>query len=223
MTPLEALKADTHRIQGRFGWGLLIRGAVSDRWFRVVVSIRLCQAASNLRWPARAVLPFLTRLHVFISWLANTYILWQTDIGPGFMLCHAHGVTVHPGAKIGGNVTLLHGVTLGGGDLIDRQENRKSGGLPVIGDDVWIGPYAQVNGALSIGRGSRLLAGAIIKGSVAPYSKMEGNPAVCIKDNCVRDVLNPAPFDYALPAQPAPLRRARTPQPQPQPGAGPTP
>lgn len=111
-------------------------------------------------------------------------------------------------------MTLLHGVTLGGGHLIDRQENRRPAGLAVIGDDVWIGPYAQVNGPLSIGRGSRLLAGAIIKGSVAPHSKMEVNPVVCIKENCVRDVLNPAPFDYALPAQPAPVRRARAPQPE---------
>ncbi|MDO8412873.1 MAG: hypothetical protein Q7S51_03665 [Gallionellaceae bacterium] len=38
---------------------------------------------------------------------------WQTKSGGGLALTHGWGLVISPGAKIGKNVTLFHGVTLG--------------------------------------------------------------------------------------------------------------
>ncbi len=50
----------------------------------------------------------------------------------------------------------------------------------VVGDDVWIGFGAIVLSGVSIGRGAVVAAGAVVRGDVAPYTIIGGNPATPI-------------------------------------------
>lgn len=102
-------------------------------------------------------------------------------------------MVINPWAKIGSNVTILHGVTIGQADRISRDGHRIPG-YPTIGDNIWIGPNAAIVGDVTIGSGSRILAGAIVTSDVPPHSMVSGNPAQIIKTDCVTDVLHPAPL-----------------------------
>lgn len=66
---------------------------------------------------------------------------------------------------------------------------------PVLEDEVWVGPHAVIIGGVTIGRGSRVAAGAFVTESVPPHSVVSGNPAVIVKSHCVPDVMNQAPID----------------------------
>lgn len=117
---------------------------------------------------------------------------WRTEIGNGIALTHGWGLVVSSDAKIGKNVTLFHGVTLG------RQEKILPGNervieFPVIEDEVWIGPNAIIVGGIRIGRGSRIAGGAFVTSDIPPYSVVCGNPSVITRSNCAPDVANPAP------------------------------
>lgn len=118
---------------------------------------------------------------------------WQTEIGGGLALTHGWGLVISPGAKIGKNVTLFHGVTLGGRDRISRAGTRLTE-YPILEDEVWIGPHAVIVGDVTIGQGSRIAAGAFVTESIPPGSVVAGNPATIIKSNCMPDVMNPAPI-----------------------------
>ena len=55
------------------------------------------------------------------------------DIGEGLYIGHVYCITINSGSKIGKNVNIHMGVTIG-------QENRgERKGCPVIGNEVWIG------------------------------------------------------------------------------------
>lgn len=187
---MHALKADTYRLFGRSSGWLVFQGILSNPAFRVVVTLRCCQAAARCAGPLRWLLLTPARLlHRLASQLAGIELPWRTSVAPGLALTHGRGIVVNAGARIGRNVTLFHGVTLGQRDHIDN-EGRRLTTYPVIEDEVWIGPHAIVVGGVTIGKGSRIAGGAYVHESIPPYSMVLGNPGKIVKSNCVPDVDN---------------------------------
>ncbi|SFU95611.1 serine O-acetyltransferase [Polaromonas sp. YR568] len=187
---MHALKADTHRKFGQSTPQLTLKAALLDPAFRVVAAMRLCQAAEQLApnvrwlavWPARL-------LYRLVSQLAGIEIPWRTTIAPGLALTHGRGIVVNAGARIGSNVTLFHGVTLGQRDHIDAQGRRHTL-YPVIEDEVWIGPHAIIVGGVTVGKGSRIAGGAYVFEDVPPYCVVLGNPGQIVRRDCTPDVAN---------------------------------
>ena len=91
-------------------------------------------------------------------------------LGPGLFIDHGMGVVIGETAQVGENVTLLHGVTLGGTSL--KREKRH----PTLGDNVVVGAGAGVFGAFTIGSGSRIGAGSVVVREVPPNSVVVGVP-----------------------------------------------
>jgi serine O-acetyltransferase len=91
-------------------------------------------------------------------------------LGPGLFIDHGMGVVIGETAEVGENVTLLHGVTLGGTSL--KKEKRH----PTLGDSVVVGAGAGIFGAFTIGAGSRIGAGSVVVREVPPNSVVVGVP-----------------------------------------------
>jgi serine O-acetyltransferase len=96
-------------------------------------------------------------------------------IGPGFFIDHGMGVVIGETAEIGANVTLYHGVTLGGTSL------SKSKRHPTLEDNVVVGAGAKVLGAITIGANSRIGANAVVVRSVPPNSVVVGVPGQIVR------------------------------------------
>ncbi|MEM9059469.1 MAG: serine O-acetyltransferase [Pseudomonadota bacterium] len=92
-------------------------------------------------------------------------------IGRGLMIDHAHSIVIGETAVVGDDVSLLHGVTLGGNgkDTGDRH--------PKIGDGVLIGAGAKVLGNIRVGNCSRIAAGSVVLKEVPPCKTVAGIPA----------------------------------------------
>jgi serine O-acetyltransferase len=192
---MHALKADTYRSYGKFGWGVVLKGLLLRDTFRVLLTLRCCQAAQRFPRPLRwLLLPPARLMHGLTSQLANVEIPWRTEIGAGMALTHARGAMISGGARIGRNVTIFHGVTLGQRDRIDADGGRVTG-YPVIEDEVWIGPHAIIVGDVTIGKGSRIAGGAFVFKTVPPYCVVLGNPGEIVKRDCVPDVDNRVDFN----------------------------
>ena len=91
-------------------------------------------------------------------------------IGQNFFIDHGMGVVIGETAEIGDNVTLYHGVTLGGTSLNKVKRH------PTIEDHVVIGAGAKVLGAITIGANSRIGANAVVVKSTPPDSVVVGVP-----------------------------------------------
>ncbi|MGV2128198.1 serine O-acetyltransferase [Agrobacterium vitis] len=103
--------------------------------------------------------------------------VFQTDINPaahigkGIFLDHATGLVVGETARIGDNVSILHGVTLGGTGKEGADRH------PKIGNGVLIGAGAKVLGNIEIGCCSRVAAGSVVLKPVPAGKTVAGVPA----------------------------------------------
>jgi serine O-acetyltransferase len=97
-------------------------------------------------------------------------------VGIGLMIDHGHGIVIGETAVIGDNVSMLHGVTLGGTgkETGDRH--------PKIGDNVMIGAGAKILGNISVGRCSRIAAGSVVLKDVPQNTTVAGVPAKVVGD-----------------------------------------
>jgi serine O-acetyltransferase len=145
---------------------------------RTTLEVLLCYPGLHALWGHRAA-----------HWL------WQRNLklvarGVSQVMRGVTGIEIHPGAKIGNNlfidhgmgvvigetaeigncVTLYHGVTLGGTSLNKGKRH------PTIEDEVVIGAGAKVLGAITVGANSRIGANAVVVKSVPPNSVVVGVP-----------------------------------------------
>ena len=103
-------------------------------------------------------------------------------IGQNLFIDHGMGVVIGETSEIGNNVTIYHAVTLGGiSPSIDSERQRDEKRHPTIGDGVVIGSGAQIIGPVKIGNGSRIAANAVVVNDVPENSTMVGVPAKIIK------------------------------------------
>jgi serine O-acetyltransferase len=91
-------------------------------------------------------------------------------IGQGLFIDHGMGVVIGETAEIGEDVTLYHGVTLGGTRLEKGKRH------PTLNDRVVVGAGAKILGAITIGSDTRIGANAVVVKSVPENSVVVGVP-----------------------------------------------
>ena len=103
-------------------------------------------------------------------------------IGKNLFIDHGMGVVVGETSEIGDNVTIYHNVTLGGSSpSIDSERQRHEKRHPTIGNDVVIGSGAQIIGPIKVGNNSRIAATAVVVKDVPENATMVGIPARAVK------------------------------------------
>ena len=95
-------------------------------------------------------------------------------LGPRLFIDHGLGVVIGETAEIGANVTLYHGVTLGGTSLSKGKRH------PTLEDGVVVGAGAAVLGDITVGANSRIGANAVVVKPVPPDAVVVGVPGQVI-------------------------------------------
>jgi len=117
----------------------------------------------GLKLPAR-FLSHVSRL------LTGIEIHPGATIGEGFFIDHGMGVVIGETAEIGNNVTMYHGVTLGG---TSWQKGKRH---PTIEDNVIIGANASILGPIRVGENSKIGSGSVVNKEVPSHSTVVGIP-----------------------------------------------
>lgn len=115
---------------------------------------------------------FLARLISQISrFITGIEIHPGAKIGKGLFIDHGMGVVIGETAEIGDNVTIFHGVTLGG---TGKDKGKRH---PTVGNNVVIGAGAKILGPIKIGDGAKIGANAVVLKEVPSKATAVGIPA----------------------------------------------
>ena len=145
---------------------------------RSVLEIIFCYPGLHAVWFYRVAHWFWTHnlffLGRFISHLGRFFtgveIHPGAKIGNRFFIDHGMGVVIGETAEIGDNVTLYHGVTLGGvtWDKVKRH--------PTLDDNVVIGSGAKILGPFTVGKGAKVGSNSVVVKEVPPSATVVGIP-----------------------------------------------
>lgn len=111
-------------------------------------------------------------LYVIAKTLTRCDIAREAVIGPGLRVTHPFDVVIGPDVRMGSDVVLFNGVTLG-----NRLSQGSWTGMPTVGDSVLIGTGAKILGPVTIGNHARIGANAVVLVSVPEGATAVGNPA----------------------------------------------
>lgn len=125
------------------------------------------------RFPARLV-------SWFCRFLTNIDIHPGATIGRRFFIDHGAGVVIGETAIVGDDVTIYHGVTLGG---VSWSPGRRH---PTLEDGVIVGAGAKILGPITVGRNARIGANSVVIETVTRDATVVGIPAKTVHRDIVR-------------------------------------
>jgi serine O-acetyltransferase len=117
---------------------------------------------------------------------SRTSELYAVDINPaapigsGVFIDHATGIVIGETARVGDDVSMLHGVTLGGTGKVFTDRH------PKVGNGVLIGAGAKLLGNIRIGDEARIGAGSVVLNDVPPRCSVAGVPARPVGGACAQ-------------------------------------
>ena len=117
-----------------------------------------------------------------MSYKTHIQIPARTEIGEGFYIGHTGRVIINPAAKLGKNVNIATGVTIG----YENRGERK--GAPTIKGNCWIGTNSVIVGNVTIEEDVLIAPLTFVNFDVPAHSIVIGNPAKIIhKENATKD------------------------------------
>ena len=150
---------------------------VKDIGIQSMAAIRLMQFANEARVPFGGEV--MSRL---IRYIYNMEVHWEANIESGITLVHGIGVVISRYAHISSNCTIAHNVTFGASW---NPATGKTEG-PTLEENVFVGPGAILLGPITIGRNSKIMAGAVVSESVPPNSVVKPAAPTCVERSSSR-------------------------------------
>jgi serine O-acetyltransferase len=160
---------------------------------RSVLEIIFCYPGLHAVWFYRIAHWFWIRNFYFIGrftshlgrFFTGVEIHPGAKIGNKFFIDHGMGVVIGETAEIGDNVTLYHGVTLGGvtWDKVKRH--------PTLDDNVVIGSGAKILGPFTVGRGAKVGSNSVVVKEVPPNATVVGIPGRVVMEEKKADDARP--------------------------------
>jgi len=150
------------------------RDPAARNWFEVLTTYPGLHALLFHRcnhWLWSKGLKWLARwLSTLARWLTGIEIHPGAKIGRRFFIDHGMGVVIGETAEIGNDVTLYHGVTLGGTSWNKGKRH------PTLEDGVIVGAGAKILGPFTVGAGAKIGSNAVVNKAVPAGATVVGIP-----------------------------------------------
>jgi len=167
MKTLYLIKSDLVRYSGRNKG--FIKQLLINRGFRILFLFRL---GNSIKFK-----PLFFLYKIFYQHFQNKYSIdlpLSVKLGYGIYIGHSFAIAINKKCQIGNNVNISQCVTLG----IKQTGNNM--GVPIIGNNVYIGPGAKIIGSIRINDNSVVGANAVVTKDVPENAVVVGVPAKII-------------------------------------------
>ena len=147
-------------------------------FFKGFLALQTHRTAHWLWGQGRETLAFF--LQSRMSELYSVDIHPAAPIGSGVFMDHATGIVIGETARVGDDVSMLHGVTLGGTGKVYTDRH------PKIGNGVLLGAGSKVLGNIKIGDEARVGSGSVVLSDVPARCSVAGVPAKPVGGACMK-------------------------------------
>ncbi len=169
----ELINADAYRYTGNDRLTSKLAQFIVSPGFRFSWWMRVCAYLyEHTVW--RIFLPLAWLVYHRLQIKFGYGISYKSEIGGGLYLPHYGGINVSEVARIGTNCNLSQLVTIG----VSRRGEHA--GVPIIGDEVYIGPGAVIFGAITVGDHAAVGANCVVTKDVPESAVMAGVPGKVI-------------------------------------------
>jgi len=161
---------DLHRYTGTVSVYIFLKYILFNPGFKYTSILRVTR---YLKGKGFICMPFYALFRMFLNHYTYKYgisIPYNTNISAGFYIGHFGGIVINHKTVIGINCNISQGVTIG------ETYGGKNPGVPVIGDNVYIGPGAKIIGGITIGNNVAIGANCVLTKSVPDNAIVVGIP-----------------------------------------------
>ncbi len=125
----------------------------------------------------KILLLFCLLSHKWMEVITGISLPYSAKIGHSFYIGHFGQIIVNAKSVIGNNCNISQGVTIGVSGVGDRR------GVPLIGDNVYIGANTTIAGKITIGDDVVIGANSLVNRDVAASCTVVGVPATVVSEN----------------------------------------
>ena len=185
---LSLTKSDLHRYAGNSSLREFFYHYLFSPGYKYTLWMRLC-AYLHAHKILKIFFLFAWLIYYHYQIKFSIAISYQEKIGTGLYIGHHGGIVTNAEAPIGANCNLSHGVTIG----VTRRGEYK--GIPVIGNNVYIGPGAKIIGKVRIGDHAAIGANAVVNKDLPDYGVVVGVPGRVISLDGSTGYINNIDYD----------------------------
>lgn len=168
---IDYIRCDAYRYHGNScGFSASCKLYILTIGFRYIFWMRVCCYLKSRKILFPLFLLCWIRLN-HISHKSGIQIPCTTSIGKGFYIGHFGTMVINSNAILGKNVNISPNVNIGQANRGPRK------GVPIIGDEVYIGPGAKIVGRVDVGNNVAIGANAVITKDVPDNACVGGVPA----------------------------------------------
>lgn len=181
------IKSDMYRYEGKTDMKTFIKYLFIQYGFQISFFYRIAyyylEKNSKIRlFIAKLLLRIICLIH-------STDLHLPTKIGSGLFISHSFGMAISGLSEIGDNVNISHQVTIG------IKKTGKNFGVPIIGNNVYLGPGSKLIGGIKIGNNVIVGANAVVTKDVPDHAVVGGVPAKIITYNGSEGYVNNTDYE----------------------------
>jgi serine O-acetyltransferase len=171
---VELLYSDLFRITSEVSLFKLINQLIIGESFKYIFWLRICSYLHNKPFLYKIVRFFAQFILRHYKYKYGISISYKTKIGKGLYIGHFGNIVISSQTVIGNNCNISHGVTIG---VANRGPYK---GIPIIGNNVYIGPGAKIFGNIKIGNNVAIGANCVVNKNIPDNAVVAGVPGVII-------------------------------------------
>ena len=172
----EFIMCDLYRYESKNNWQSFVKSYIINEGFRYSFWLRTNNYLGNIKGKF-----FLQPIYFFskvvqrrLKYKFGIQIHSYGKIDKGLHIIHYSGIFINGNVVIGKNFTISQGVSIG----VTNRGLKK--GNPIIGDNVYVGPGANIIGNVTIGNDAAIGANAVVTKDLPPFAVAVGVPAKII-------------------------------------------
>lgn len=184
--------SDLYRITGKVSVLTLFRYILAGKAYKYIFWMRVCSYSYNNNLLRYTIFPISRVILNHYIYKFGISISHHIKIGSGFYIGHFGGIVINPNSEIGKNCNISQGVTIG---QVNRGPNK---GVPILGDNVYIGPGAKMIGKIVIGDNVAIGANCVVTKDVPDNAVVVGVPGKIISYKGSEGYINKINYDEKI-------------------------